>query len=201
MDLTSYLTCMKSGTKEKSWKYSSSLSFKVSLFVREKAYGDVIFSIIVKGVMMVFFSLTLILNVVHEYEREYLGQCSLLTVAFPHQSPSRSSPTWRSTTYSRLDEYPNWRPSQAHRPHYRESLASPYEHVSLSWCQWWIRPTWTGLTWSATGFHWVQVWYHQLCYPCTQVGAYLLKVILKVVLCKGFIFWRVRSLQINIIGI
>ena len=48
---------MKRGTKLKSWKYSSILSFKLSLFVFEKAYGDVSLSIMVNGVMMEFFSL------------------------------------------------------------------------------------------------------------------------------------------------
>ena len=54
---------MKSGTKEKSWKYSSILSPSVSLLVREKAYGPVIFSVMLNGVMIVFFSLTLMLDV------------------------------------------------------------------------------------------------------------------------------------------
>lgn len=53
---------MKRGTKLKSWKYSSILSFNVSLLFLEKAYGPVSLSMIVKGVMIVFFSLTLTLQ-------------------------------------------------------------------------------------------------------------------------------------------
>jgi hypothetical protein len=51
-------TCMKSGTKEKSWKYNSILSARVSLLVRAKEYGEQSLSMMVKGVKIVFFSLT-----------------------------------------------------------------------------------------------------------------------------------------------
>jgi hypothetical protein len=53
---------MNKGTKEKSWKYKSDLSLKESLFVLENAYGEQSLSMIVKGVMIVFFSLTLTLH-------------------------------------------------------------------------------------------------------------------------------------------
>jgi len=49
---------MKSGTKEKSWKYNSILSARVSLLVRAKEYGEQSLSMMVKGVKMVFFSFT-----------------------------------------------------------------------------------------------------------------------------------------------
>ena len=49
---------MKRGTKEKSWKYNSILSARVSLLVRAKEYGEQSLSMMVKGVKMVFFSLT-----------------------------------------------------------------------------------------------------------------------------------------------
>jgi hypothetical protein len=76
------LTCINKGTKEKSWKYNSALSFNVSLFVFEKAYGLVNLSMIVNGVMMVFFSLFFRLRA-----REYLlrteAQQVRRTVPFP----------------------------------------------------------------------------------------------------------------------
>jgi hypothetical protein len=55
------LTCMNSGTNEKSWKYKSDLSFSDSRLVFENEYGPVSLSMIVKGVKIVFFSLTLAL--------------------------------------------------------------------------------------------------------------------------------------------
>ena len=53
---------MKRGTNEKSLKYRFILSFNVSRFVREKAYGEVSLSMMVNGVMIVFFSLIFTLS-------------------------------------------------------------------------------------------------------------------------------------------
>ena len=47
---------MNNGTKAISWKYSSLLAFKVSLLVLENEYGPVSLSMIVNGVMIMFFS-------------------------------------------------------------------------------------------------------------------------------------------------
>lgn len=55
------LTCMNSGTNEKSWKYKSDLSLSDSRLVLENEYGPVSLSMMVKGVKIVFFSLTLAL--------------------------------------------------------------------------------------------------------------------------------------------
>lgn len=55
----SALTWMKRGTKLKSWKYRSSLSFKVWRLVLEKAYGPIRAGTMLKGVMMVYFWLSL----------------------------------------------------------------------------------------------------------------------------------------------
>lgn len=48
------------------------------MFVLEKAYGPVIFSVMVKGVMIVFFSLTLMLHISRDTYRYYEGGNSQL---------------------------------------------------------------------------------------------------------------------------